>query len=365
MPEITAQTKHACPACGAQAEWNPAKQKLVCPFCGTESAYQIDREMGKAAELDLAAALKDLPDDEQAWMATRRSVRCTSCNAVMEFEAQRVGQNCEFCGSPALVPNDQTQAPIRPQSLLPFKVDQSRIRDDMRGWFRSRWFAPNRLSRSALVDTVKSVYIPYWTFDAKVHCPWTAEAGYYYYVTVQARDAQGKPITRQERRVRWESASGAIDHVFDDEPIPATHGVPVDLLRQVEPFPTAELLPYDTAFLSGHVVERYQVVLSDAAGASLEAMNQELQRLCSAQVPGDTQRNLQIFPEYSNRTFKHVLVPIWVLSYTLGPKAFQVIANGYTAKIAGRYPFSFWKILFLVVFLIVVIGAIVFFSQEA
>ena len=41
-----AQTKHACPACGAQAEWNPAKQKLVCPFCGTESPYQIDREVG-------------------------------------------------------------------------------------------------------------------------------------------------------------------------------------------------------------------------------------------------------------------------------------------------------------------------------
>ena len=41
--EIAALDKHACPACGAQAEWNPAKQKLVCPFCGTESPYQIDR----------------------------------------------------------------------------------------------------------------------------------------------------------------------------------------------------------------------------------------------------------------------------------------------------------------------------------
>ncbi len=364
MSEVSAQTKHACPACGAQAEWNPAKQKLVCPFCGTESPYQIDREVGKAAELDLEAALKALPADEQAWMATRRSVRCTSCNAVMEFEAQRVGQNCEFCGSPALVPYDQIQAPIRPESLLPFKIDQGRIRDDMRGWFRSRWFAPNRLGRSALVDTVKSVYIPYWTFDATVHCRWDADAGYYYYVTVQARDSQGKPITRQERRVRWEPASGAIDHVFDDEPIPATNGIPLDLLRQVEPFPTGDLVPYDTAFLSGHVVERYQVVLSEAADASLAAMNQELERLCSAQVPGDTQRNLRIFPDYSNRTFKHVLVPIWLLSYTFGPKAFQVIANGYTAKIAGRYPYSVWKILLLVVFLIVVIGVVVVLTQD-
>ena len=37
--ELTAREKFPCPACGAQAEWNPAKQKLVCPFCGTESPY--------------------------------------------------------------------------------------------------------------------------------------------------------------------------------------------------------------------------------------------------------------------------------------------------------------------------------------
>ena len=42
--EVSALQKHACPACGAQAEWNPSKQKLVCPFCGTESPYSIDRD---------------------------------------------------------------------------------------------------------------------------------------------------------------------------------------------------------------------------------------------------------------------------------------------------------------------------------
>ena len=37
--DIAAIEKHACPACGAQAEWNPGKRMLVCPFCGTESPY--------------------------------------------------------------------------------------------------------------------------------------------------------------------------------------------------------------------------------------------------------------------------------------------------------------------------------------
>ena len=169
--EVAALEKHACPACGAQAEWHPGKQKLICPFCGTESPYQIDRDTGKAVELDLAAALRELPEDERGWLTARRSVKCRSCKAVMVFEADRVGQNCEFCGSPALVAYDEIKAPIRPQSLVPFKVDQHRVRDDLRRWWRGKWLAPGRLSTAALVDTARSLYIPYWTFDAKCTAP--------------------------------------------------------------------------------------------------------------------------------------------------------------------------------------------------
>jgi hypothetical protein len=360
VADVSALEKHACPACGAQAEWNPGKQMLVCPFCGTESPYVIDRETGKVIELDLAAALRELPEDERGWQTERRSVQCQSCRAVMVFDPSRVGQNCEFCGSPALVDYQEIKSPIRPQGVLPFKIDRNRIRDDIRGWWRGKWFAPGRLAGAAMVDTAHSLYIPYWTFDARAHCPWEAEAGYYYYVGVEGRDSQGNRVVRQERRVRWESASGVVDHAFDDDPVPGTQGLPMDLLRQVEPFPTQDVVPYDTAFLAGHVVEHYKVVLLEAAERSQQQMLATLERLCAAQVPGDTHRNLRIFPTFSGRTFKHVLVPIWLLTYTYGAKAFQVIANGYTGKIAGKYPLSVWKVLFviLVVLILVIILAL-------
>ena len=358
-PEISTLDKHACPACGAQAEWNPSKQKLVCAFCGTESPYRIDRESGKVTELDLVTALRELPEDERGWQTDRRSVQCQSCKAVMVFDPARVGQNCEFCGSPALVSYDEIKAPIKPSGVLPFKIDTARVRDDIRRWWRSKWLAPGRLFRTALVDTVKSLYIPYWTFDAQAHSPWSADAGYYYYVNVEGRDSQGRRVVRQERRVRWEPASGVVDHFFDDEPVPGTQGLPIDLLRQVEPFPTQEVLPYDTAFLSGHVVEHYKVVLMEAAQASQAQMHAALEQLAARQIPGDTYRNLQIRPTYSGRTFKHLLVPVWLLSYTYGPRAFQVIVNGYTGKIAGRYPYSVWKIVLLVLLAIVVIAIVI------
>jgi hypothetical protein len=358
VQEISALEKHACPACGAQAEWHPGKQKLVCPFCGTESPYAIDRETGKVAEIDLVKALRELPEEERGWQTATRSVQCQSCRAVMVFDPTRVGQNCEFCGSPALVDYQEIRSPIRPQGVLPFKVDRSKVRDDIRGWWRSKWFAPGKLARAALVDTVHGLYIPYWTFDAKAHCPWEAEAGYHYYVDVEGRDSQGRRVVRKEQRTRWEPASGVVDHAFDDDPVPGTQGLPMDLLRQVEPFPTQAVVPYDTAFLSGHVVEHYRVVLLEAAERSQQQMHAALERLCARQVPGDTYRNLRIFPTFSGRTFKHVLVPVWLLSYNYGAKAFQVIVNGYTGKIAGKYPISWWKVL-LVILLALIVAAIV------
>lgn len=343
-PEISALEKHSCPACGARAEWQPAKQKLVCPFCGTESPYVLDPARGTVEEIDLVTTLRNLPDDLRGWQAPKKSVQCRSCKAVSVFDPDRVGQRCEFCGSPALVAYEEIKSPIRPQSLLPFKVTEAQVRESMRRWYASRWFAPNALKRRSLVDTVKGVYIPYWTFDARVHCPWEAEAGFYYYVTEEYRDAQGRAQTRQVRKVRWEWRHGVVEHFFDDEPVPGTHGVHAALLKAIEPWPTRDLVPYDTAYLSGFIVEHYQVVLVDAARRSREAMTEKLRALCARQIPGDTYRNLRIRPEWSGETFKHILVPVWLLTYNYGAKSFQVVANGYTGKIAGEYPKSAWKI---------------------
>ncbi len=365
MPEISALQKFTCPACGAQAEWNPAKQGLICPFCGTESPYKADPSTGAIAEIDLVTALRELSDDQRGWQAERRSVQCQSCRAVMVYDPTRVGQNCEFCGSPALVPYEEIKAPIRPQSLLPFKLPRTAVHDSIRQWWGGRWFAPNALKRRALVDQIKGLYIPYWTFDARVHCPWTAEAGHYYYVQERVRDNQGRWQTRQVRKVRWEPASGAIDHFFDDEPVPGTTGVQRDLLKAVEPFPTRELVPYDPSYLSGYVVEHYQVVLVDAVRQSRESMNAQLRSMCAREVPGDTHRNLRIFPSYSGETFKHILVPIWLLTYTYGSRTYQVVANGYTGRLAGHYPKSAWKIAGAVLLAIIVLLIVLFLTEGA
>jgi hypothetical protein len=363
LADVTALEKYPCAACGAQAEWDPAKQLLVCPFCGTSAPFQVDAS-GAIVELDLARALREVPDSDRGWLVERRTVQCQSCKAVSVFDPARVGQNCDFCGSPALVDYAEIRAPIRPQSLLPFKVTEVEVREQIRRWYASKWLAPTSLRSRALIDRVHGVYIPYWTFDARAVCPWTADAGHYSYTTETYRDSRGNRQTRQLRHVRWEPASGEVRHFFDDEPVPGTHGVAQRLLQQVQPFPTTQLAAYDTAYLSGFVVEHYQVVLFDAAERSRVSMVEQLRQMCARQVPGDTYRNLHIDPRFSDQTFKHILVPVWLLTYTYGNKPWQVVVNGYTGRIAGDYPKSPWKIALLVLLVLIAVIVVMLVSGE-
>jgi hypothetical protein len=216
----------------------------------------------------------------------------------------------------------------------------------------------------ALTDTVKGLYIPYWTFDAQVRADWEAESGDYYWDTESYTDAQGKRQTRQVRKIRWRWTSGSLDHFFDDELVPASRGVQPDLLRKVEPFPTKELTNYNAGFLSGWVVERYQIDLVAAAQHARQVMDAKTTALCTAEVPGDTHRNLSVDADYSAQTFKHILVPVWLLTYNYGAQGFQVVINGFTGTIAGRYPKSWVKILFAVLGALAVAGVIALVASK-
>ncbi len=357
--EVFAQQKFNCPSCGAEATWDPAKQSLVCGYCGTIAPMQPPDSPTTGIEHDLVAALGAIGDDQRGWDTTRASVKCQSCQAITVFEPTRAAQRCDFCGSAAIIPVEEQMRPIRPESLLEFKLAETDVREAIRAWYGARWFAPNKLGTRALTDTVHGIYIPYWTFDSQVSADWSAMSGDYYYEDESYIDSNGNRQTRSERKIRWYPSSGHLDHFFDDEHVPATRGVEIELLNKIEPFPTTtDLKPYDPGFLSGWTVEQYQIDLIAAAQHARQTMETKTQQLCSQQVPGDTHRDLEVNADFSQQTFKHVLVPVWLLAYTYGSQSYQVVVNGYTGAIAGRYPKSWIKIVLLVLAILSVVATL-------
>lgn len=343
-------------------EWDAGRRVLRCPYCGFIPKDQPNAEPDAAGvvELDLAKALAEVGDEGRGYGTATISVKCQNCQAISVFEPGRVAQRCDFCGSPAVVPYTETKDPITPQSVLPVHLDEHAVRDAIKRWLGRRWLAPNRLKTGALTDVLHGVYLPYWTFDAQADARWTAESGDYYYVTEYVTGPDGKRQARQVQKVRWYPSSGQLQHFFDDDLVPGTAGVRPDLLRAVEPFPTKQLVPYDPAYVRGWTVERYQLDLRQAAVASQGQMEQAIYALCARQVPGDTHRNLNVQSQFAARTFKHVLVPVWLVTYRYGTRTYQTIVNGYTGAVAGDAPTSWVKVTVLVIAALAVAGVLLY-----
>ena len=341
--------KFPCEGCGADLSWEPGVSALRCEYCGF--VKQVAAGPERISEKSVDAALR-APRD-LGWGAERKVIACKRCGAHTTVEPHVAATSCAFCGTNAVVEAPPDPNVIRPEGLLPFAVTRDRALQSFRQWLHGLWLRPNDLKSVSRISAMQGAYIPFWTFDAATDSSWTAEAGFYYYVQVQVR-VNGRNETRMEQRIRWEPASGDLQMFFDDVPVPASRGVDDALCQNIEPFPTANLTKYDPSYLSGFLAEENAVDLPEALDTAKERMRGDIRAACRREVPGDTQRNLQVHTVFSAVAYKNALLPIWIAAYDYHGTPYRYLVNGVTGKCTGTAPWSWVKITLLVITLLTV-----------
>ena len=339
QPVSAKARKFPCEGCGADLRWDPGVTALKCPYCGFEKVIAPAAEQIRERPIDAALrAPRDL-----GWGAERKVIVCKRCGAHTTLDPHVAASSCAFCGTTAVVEAPPDATVVRPEGLLPFRVTRESALKSFRAWLHRLWLRPNDLKRASRVDKLQGVYIPFWTFDAAMQSWWTAEAGYYYYVDVRVNQG-GKIVTRREQRVRWEPARGALQKFFDDVPVPASRGIDDSLVRNIEPYPTSELTAYEPSYLSGFLAEENAIDLPEALESAKTRMREEIRRACAAEVPGDTQRNLNVESVFSAVAYKNALLPVWIAAYDYHGKPYRFLVNGVTGKCTGTAPWSWIKV---------------------
>ena len=349
--------KFPCEQCGADVAWDPASAALKCGHCGFSRLVAVS---GTIAEKPVEGALRKPRD--LGWGAERKVVACKRCGAHTTLDPHLSASQCAFCGANAVVETTPGANVVRPEGLIAFKVPKETALGQFRNWVSNLWFRPSDLKTRSRVTGVQGAYIPFWIFDAATWSEWTAEAGYYYYVTVQVQE-NGRTVSKQERRTRWEPASGSLNKAFDDVPVPASRGIDAALCQEIEPFPTASLTPYNPSFLAGFLAEENAIDLDEALGAAKERMAREIRSACAAEVPGDTHRNLDVHTTWSALAYKNALLPIWIAAYEYAARPYRYIVNGVTGKATGTAPWSWFKIGFALLAVLAIVLTIVALNQ--
>jgi DNA-directed RNA polymerase subunit RPC12/RpoP len=290
------------------------------------------------------------------------SFQCKECGATVNVAPNERTARCTYCASHAVVQMPPDPNLLQPETLIPFRVAREKAVESFKNWLAGLWFRPNDLKRLAQLEQIFGVYVPYWTFDADVRSHWTAERGWYYYETETYTTVEnGQTVTRerQVQRTRWEPAWGERWDHYDDVLVCASKGLPEALSNSLTTFDTNHLVPYAPGYLAGWRAESYAIDLPTAwtkAQSKIDAMQQVR---CAGDVGGDTYRNLRVDNRYSNETFKHVLLPVYVAAYRYNGKPYRFLVNGQTGEVRGEAPYSWIKITLAIVAVLAVIVVLV------
>ena len=343
-----------CPCCGGTLEFDNKTQMVVCPFCDS----QFTTEDLKAYSDDLASDKQD----ETAWDESRvqeytdkemkgmKIYSCDSCGGEIIVDETTSSTKCPYCGN-NLVVSKQLSGDLRPNYVIPFKNDKETVQQDLKKFFRKKPLLPGSFSKENVIEDIKSLYVPFWIFDA---------------------DVEGKVRFKGETTRTWSDSNydyretkyysiirgGGI--AFDHVPVDGSSKMEDKLMESIEPYDFSQAEEFNIAYLAGIAADRDDVdkdVTFNRAtqrfrDGTIQAFRDDVHGYSNVTVQDS---NIQL----SNTKANYALYPVWILNTKWKEKNYRFAVNGQTGKVAGDLPVSVPKfILFYLLFFLAVGGAV-------
>lgn len=350
----------SCTACGGGLAFSPLNRTLVCPQCGREEPISGDDT--PPGERDLHAVLAagasphgPSPAERPAPEGLGQELVCPNCHGRVGFVGTLTATRCPFCAAP-VQRSDIAAAPDRlpVDGIVPFGIDQNVAQDGVDQWIAGRWFAPNGFKKYSRTGSFAGVYLPFFTFDADTVTDYTGQRGDNYTVTV----GSGKN-RRTETRIRWRHASGTVGVGFDDVAIGAENSLEPDRMRNLEPWPTGQAVTFRPEYVAGKLARSYDRDLATCHVDAQARMTEDIERTVRSDIGGDHQRIHRMDTSWSAQTYRHLLLPLFLLVVMFKSEPYRVYVNGVTGEVHGKRPYSWIKITLAVLAALAVIGGAV------
>jgi len=298
-----------CAVCGALLD----EEDLFCGNCGTEAPQDGSDAPAK-------------PDFEAKY-----NFECQGCGASMSYDASAQTLRCPFCGSERLSEQKDVKV-LRPDGVVPFTIEQSAALSQLRQWLGSSFWRPGDLAQAAEVTTLTKVYVPYWSFSARVFTYWTADTS----KVPSGASGNWFPLFGENRAEYRGLLVGGSSVLTPAE------------TTAICPFDLAAAAPPEQVDLNNAVYEQFRVQRKYARPLAQAGLEGEERQSCTKFVTGSC-RNLKVNVRAEELTGSPMLLPVWMLAYRYRGRLFRFLINGQTGKCSGSAPVSYPRIAAVVI----------------
>ena len=336
---------YKCPCCGAPLVFSG--NELRCDSCDNtfpvETMQQMSEGMAEAGGESKYNWENYQPRSyEDTSEINLANYNCPSCGAQITGDDTLGSTVCPYCGQSTIV-KGQFEGTLRPDYIIPFKVDKKAAMSAFEADFKNAPFLPDEFKSKKKIEEMAGVYVPFWMFD----CDCDA------YITYNA-----------ERVTRWSDSNynytktdyfklfraGSVG--FANIPVDGSKKADDAYMEAVEPYNYEDAVDFNGAYLSGYLADKYDV----SADESIERANERVKNSTIAAFNDTTGMFQMVTPDesrvsFSNGKIRYSLLPVWMLNIKYLDKMYQFAINGQTGKVVGNYPVDegkkkkfFWKV---------------------
>jgi hypothetical protein len=105
-----------------------------------------------------------------------------------------------------------------------------------------------------------------------------------------------------------------------------------------------DLIEYEPKFLAGQQAQAYDLSLDNAWEQARHTMREETRKECRKQTSTNKVRNFSMSLDFSDESWRYILLPVYIAIYHYRGESFQVMVNGQTGKISGQRPADWLKV---------------------
>ncbi|HAG13107.1 MAG TPA: hypothetical protein DCG49_04505 [Ruminococcus sp.] len=345
--------EYKCPSCGGKIEFNSAEQQMKCPFC--ESLFDVAALQAYDEALNEQTESSDMTWESEAGSAWEqgenenlRIYKCQSCGGEVVADQTTAASKCPYCENPVIM-TGQLSGDLKPDLIIPFKLDKEAAKKALLQHMEGKPLLPKIFKSQNHIDEIKGVYVPVWLFDADVDAHFRFKAE-------KHKMWSDQRYNYTERSYFSVTRAGTIN--FENVPVDGSEKMDNTMMESLEPFDFKQAVPFQTAFLSGYLADKYDVDAEASIGRANERIRQSTREEFSKTVQGYSMVHIEHEQlNLKNGKAKYALYPVWLLNTSWNGQKYTFAMNGQSGKFVGDLPSDKGKA--FGIFLAVTIGTIV------